>query len=937
MSDYASLIDKYSSHYGLPSGLLARLVGAESAYNPSAVSPVGARGLTQIMPATAADPGYGIQPLQNDSDEENVRFGAEYLSTMLNKFDGSIPHALAAYNAGPGFANNWDGNMETLYPETRNYIGKIMGDEFSLAATDNTQPIANKKTTGQFAIDPSKGAIGLREFAAQSSREAEYMARGAGQLYQQGQERLGMNYGLQYNMLTPEQAAAMAMKSTAFDIYEDRAPQGQSSIPPEIFNNMQPVNYDPNALVDSVMGPAGMPFAPQKPAAPAMFNTVPGDTMGYGGIESAPSSVSTQGAGAASGNPVSPPEGTENPSLLWEALQSLGIGLGQMSGGQPVNVSEPFVRRQRLEAWQQEQAQQNYQYETEQAQQAELLNYNRSIAEQEAAIAAQDEQAALAAEQAATEAMVNLATANGEKPETIAAIAASPDMREQYAQMVNSATKSGGSEGGDIPLTPEQLSAKIAVAEANGASPEELANFRINPGDLQNFLDNRVNNRETDAERRAVMFEDQKAAISAYGAANNWSQERIAAAISSPTSAQKATDEIAALDAGTTYSSQEDAMADFAAMEEMITGAELPDSAASTIRSKIAAGKYKATRGDLIGAKAAADSATKLFDEAASGDITTADSIQLKDYQATIDKELAADKAAIDTAFQNNKIDADTRAAALKVAADQAAAEAARVANLDAKQLQAELDVKVATDKRLTELNAEHDAKVAENELMSKHNVAMVDKNYSDSEHYDELKNFAATPGVTPAMVMDLHKTLTAPERMEEEAMATDLGQRRAAVTGALGQLNLSVNRQTAIIDKLLALDPAVLENILGPFQGLNQVPAVRQASRDAIAMLNQLEGGAFLTVYESLRGANAITDTEGVKATAALTTIGDRTQSVEAYTQALRDYRDSMTDTVTIATAFANGEPIPEAGQPPVNTSRTGVWNPETGEVDFE
>lgn len=65
-------------------------------------SPVGAQGITQVMPKTAKDPGFGVKPIQNDSEEEYIRFGKDYLSAMLNEFDGDYEKALAAYNAGHG-------------------------------------------------------------------------------------------------------------------------------------------------------------------------------------------------------------------------------------------------------------------------------------------------------------------------------------------------------------------------------------------------------------------------------------------------------------------------------------------------------------------------------------------------------------------------------------------------------------------------------------------------------------------------------------------------------------------------------------------------------------------------------------------------------------------------------------------------------------------
>lgn len=85
--------------------ILPHLIQQESAGNPNAVSPVGARGLTQVMPATGQDPGFGVTPLRDNSPQENVRFGRDYLTAMLKRYPGRPDLALAAYNAGPGVAD----------------------------------------------------------------------------------------------------------------------------------------------------------------------------------------------------------------------------------------------------------------------------------------------------------------------------------------------------------------------------------------------------------------------------------------------------------------------------------------------------------------------------------------------------------------------------------------------------------------------------------------------------------------------------------------------------------------------------------------------------------------------------------------------------------------------------------------------------------------
>lgn len=67
----------------------------------------GAQGVGQIMPATGRDPGFGIKPLQDDSEQENRRMSGDYLGAMLKRYNGNQILALAAYNAGPGQVDNW--------------------------------------------------------------------------------------------------------------------------------------------------------------------------------------------------------------------------------------------------------------------------------------------------------------------------------------------------------------------------------------------------------------------------------------------------------------------------------------------------------------------------------------------------------------------------------------------------------------------------------------------------------------------------------------------------------------------------------------------------------------------------------------------------------------------------------------------------------------
>lgn len=105
--------------HGIPEDLFLRLVQQESGWNPNARSHKGARGLAQLMPATAKT--LGVDP---HDPIQNLEGGARYLRMMYNTF-GSWRLALAAYNAGPGAVQKYNGIPP--YRETRNYVRVIAG------------------------------------------------------------------------------------------------------------------------------------------------------------------------------------------------------------------------------------------------------------------------------------------------------------------------------------------------------------------------------------------------------------------------------------------------------------------------------------------------------------------------------------------------------------------------------------------------------------------------------------------------------------------------------------------------------------------------------------------------------------------------------------------------------------------------------------------
>ncbi len=114
-----AMVSEASTKWGLPDGLLDALVSAESSYNPLAVSKVGARGLTQLMPATAAT----LNVTDPFDPQQNLLGGARYLRGLIDRFGGDIPTALAAYNAGP---NRIKDTSRPWPSETVAYVEKVM-------------------------------------------------------------------------------------------------------------------------------------------------------------------------------------------------------------------------------------------------------------------------------------------------------------------------------------------------------------------------------------------------------------------------------------------------------------------------------------------------------------------------------------------------------------------------------------------------------------------------------------------------------------------------------------------------------------------------------------------------------------------------------------------------------------------------------------------
>jgi soluble lytic murein transglycosylase-like protein len=117
--DLHSIIRRAADENGVDAALIESVIRTESAFNPNSTSPKGAMGLMQLMPETARE-----LSVANPYDPvENVRAGTRYLKKLLNRYEGNVHMALAAYNWGMG---NLEKRPEQLPAETRQYVEKVL-------------------------------------------------------------------------------------------------------------------------------------------------------------------------------------------------------------------------------------------------------------------------------------------------------------------------------------------------------------------------------------------------------------------------------------------------------------------------------------------------------------------------------------------------------------------------------------------------------------------------------------------------------------------------------------------------------------------------------------------------------------------------------------------------------------------------------------------
>lgn len=119
-AEYDQIIASCATKYGVNPCLIKAVIHAESGYNPNAVSPKGASGLMQLMPATARS----LKVSNSFDPKDNVEGGVKYLRFLLDTFRGDVSLAVAAYNAGLNKVAKYGGIPP--YNETRTYVNRVL-------------------------------------------------------------------------------------------------------------------------------------------------------------------------------------------------------------------------------------------------------------------------------------------------------------------------------------------------------------------------------------------------------------------------------------------------------------------------------------------------------------------------------------------------------------------------------------------------------------------------------------------------------------------------------------------------------------------------------------------------------------------------------------------------------------------------------------------
>ncbi len=141
LTEFDDYIEEAAIRYRVPAHLVRAVMHAESAFDPNAISHVGASGLMQLMPGTARE--MFVQDIFDAKD--NVEGGVRYLRVLANEFDGDMVKMVAAYNAGPEAVRKYNGQVPP-YPETQAYVRKVLSLYFQYKSQAEQLPAEAKRS-----------------------------------------------------------------------------------------------------------------------------------------------------------------------------------------------------------------------------------------------------------------------------------------------------------------------------------------------------------------------------------------------------------------------------------------------------------------------------------------------------------------------------------------------------------------------------------------------------------------------------------------------------------------------------------------------------------------------------------------------------------------------------------------------------------------------